>query len=105
MAEYCLRGRRVMPFSGPRVVSAIPNAGLVRGRFIGAQPEEWGSTWEIAVEESTDVEGMPNFVKPHIGQTIRVFVGDKAPTDVEVNDALQARVEYRGDERGGRFVV
>jgi len=96
-----------MSWDRPRSVPVVPNVAVVRGNFIGTEPslDGDGSTWKIAVEESRDVEGMPNFVHPQVGKTIQVFVGSKHPLDFGVNDALEARVAYRGDERGGRFVL
>ncbi len=91
----------------PKSVPVVPNVAVVRGKFLGTEPspDGDGSTWKIAVEESRDVEGMPNFLHAHVGKIIQVFVGSKRPLDFGVNDALEARVAYRGDERGGQFVL
>ncbi len=88
-------------------VPVVPNASLVRGRVerIAPEPGGRGSVWDIAVEKSDDVDGMPNFTRAHVGQTIQVYVHPQLSHTVAQEDSIAARVAYRGDERGGRFVL
>lgn len=85
----------------------VPNASRVRGRLIGIEPEPDGNgaNWEIALDEAQDVDGLPNFARAYTGQVIQVYVHPELQTDVSEKDRLEARVSYRGDERGGRFAL
>ncbi len=88
-------------------VPVVPNASLVRGRLERIEPEPGGSgsVWEIGVDGSDDVEGMPNFTRTRVGQKIQVYVHPQFPRTLKAKDTVEARVAYRGDERGGRFVL
>jgi hypothetical protein len=87
-------------------VPVAPNASDVSGTVVAVEPEPggWG-TVVVAIDEASDVGAFPNFVRPHIGQTIRVAVPPRAARDVPETGPIQARIAFRGDERGGRFVV
>lgn len=91
----------------PSSVRVVPNASVVRGKLLRIRPEASGrgSVWEIIVDEAQSVEGLPNFVQSHIAQTIEVYVHPELRHDLAEMDAIEARVAYRGDERGGRFVL
>jgi hypothetical protein len=88
-------------------VHVIPNASWVRGRFLDARPAPTGegSIWSLEVTQADDVSGYPNFVRDRVGQTIEVFVAAGSALEVAVNDRVAAEIAYRGDERGGTFVV
>lgn len=96
-----------MPGHQPAGVPVVPNASQVRGRLIRIKPEpgERGSVWEIAVEEARDVEGFPNFAQAHVGQIIQVYVHPSIQHELAETDRMEARLAFRGDERGGRFVL
>ena len=89
-----------------RSVAAVPNAAIVRGRIrrIAADPAG-GTVWELAVETARDVPGMPNFAQAHVGQDLSVYVHPELSHDLAEGDRVQARVTFRGDERGGRFAL
>ena len=95
--------------AAPRLSGApvVPNAGKVIGRLLRITPEPTGhgSVWEIAVEDSRDVDDLPNFTKSHVGGAISVYVHPQLKHDLSETDRLEARVAFRGDERGGRFVL
>jgi len=101
MGEHAVAEPR---FSG---VAVIPNASRVRGRVlrVSAEPGGHGSVWDIAVETAHDIEGFPNFVKDHVGKTIQVYVHPRLQSALAEKDILEARVAFREDERGGRFVL
>jgi hypothetical protein len=84
-----------------------PNASKVRGKLISIKPEPdgFGSNWEIAVDEAKDVDSLPNFARSHVGQIISVYVHPGLEYDLSEKDNLEAKVTYRGDERGGRFAL
>jgi hypothetical protein len=85
----------------------VPNAGYVQGKLVAVEPDPagTGSVWQIAVHEARDVPGLPNFAASSIGKTIAVYIHPELKADVDVGATLQARVTYRGDERGGRFAL
>ena len=85
----------------------VPNASRVRGRLVQVQPEPdgYGSVWEVAVDESLDIDGLPNFTRAHVGKTIPVYVHPELEHELTEKDKMEARVTFRGDERGGRFVL
>jgi hypothetical protein len=91
----------------PAGAQAKPNQSKVRGRLLGIKPEPdgYGSDWQIAVDDAQDVDGLPNFARSHVGQTISVYVHPELEHDLKENDEVEARVSYRGDERGGRFAL
>jgi hypothetical protein len=95
--------------SGPRPagVPAAPNASQIRGRLVGIEPnpEGPGSIWEIAIEEARDVEGMANFAQARVGQPIQVYVQPQLRHNLATADEIEARVTFRGDERGGSFFL
>src|SRR5262245_50822362 len=93
-------------FSGARVPVA-PNACQVRGRVkqVAADPDGRGAVWSLTVSDAVDLPGYPNFGRDQVGQTISVFVPKGTAPDVAPHDTVEARVAFRGDEHGGRFVV
>lgn len=93
-----------MPQAG---ISVVPNASQVRGMVKHIVPDGngRGSIWEIAVDETCDVDGLPNFAQAYVGTTIHTYVHPKLHPPIAENDKVQARVAFCGDERGGRFVL
>lgn len=91
----------------PQSAPVVPNASQIRGRLLQIRPEPdgRGAVWEVAVDEAHDVDGMPNFARELVGRPIQVYVHPELRPAVTESDPLEARVTYRGDERGGRFVV
>ena len=90
---------------GPRPVPVVPNASRIRGRIVRQTAGEEGALWEISLDTAEDVEGMPNFAHSYVGQTIQVHLHPTLKTSVKQGDSVEARVAYRGDERGGRFAI
>jgi hypothetical protein len=84
----------------------IPNAALVRGKLISVKVRpDGGSDFDIIVDKAFDVSGYPNFARSYIGQTIWVSVQPGLQHALQESDSIEARVAYRGDERGGRFTL
>jgi hypothetical protein len=86
-------------------VSVQPNEARIRGKIVGVKPDGAGSSWEVALEEVRDVEGMPNFAQSEVGKKIKVYAHPEIETDLTPGDAFEAKIAFRGDERGGRFVL
>jgi hypothetical protein len=86
-------------------VSVQPNEARIRGKIVGVKRDGAGSSWEVAVEEARDVEGMPNFAQSEVGKNIEVYVHPEFETTLAPEDSFEARIAFRGDERGGRFVL
>lgn len=95
-----------MPDGPSHQSRVVPNAGYVVGslRRIVADPDG-GSVWTIAVEETRDIGNHPNFAKDRAGAALDVYVGPGLKKAFHEGDRIQARVVYRGDERGGRFAL
>jgi len=91
--------------SQPAGVGVVPNASQVCGTLVRVSSDGNGSLWKIAVDETRDVDGMPNFAKAYVGDTIQVYVHPHLRADVTERGRVQARVAFRGDERGGQFVL
>jgi hypothetical protein len=85
----------------------MPNAGRIRGQVVGIQPEAdgFGSTWEVSVQDVQDVPGFANFARNYLGRTLELFVHPGLKDRAAVHDNIAAKIAFRGDERGGRFVV
>lgn len=90
-----------------RRAPVVPNACYVQGELVAVDrdPAGAGSVWRIAVREARDVPGLPNFAASWIGKTIAVYIHPELETNLKVGATVQARVAYRGDERGGRFAL
>jgi hypothetical protein len=88
-------------------VSVVPNASRVRGQLLHIGPDRGGrgSLWEVKVKEARDVPGMPNFAVAHVGKAINIYVHPELKSPLKAGDTLEARVAYRGDERGGEFAI
>jgi hypothetical protein len=88
-------------------VPAKPNEARVRGKLLRAAPagDGRGSLWDLALDEAHDIEGLPNFARSYVGRTISVYAQRDLPAGAAASDRLEAHVAWRGDERGGRFVL
>ena len=91
-------------FSG---VPVVPNASVVRGRLLSvkADSSDHGSEWSVAVDEARDVANLPNFVQDYVGKTITVHVHSELKPALAEQDRFEARIAFRGDERGGLFTI
>ena len=93
--------------SGPARAPVMPNAGRIRGQVVSVRPEAdgRGTTWEVAIRDVQDVPGMANFARSYQGGTVALFVHPGLTGRAGVHDTITAKVAFRGDEHGGRFVV
>ena len=91
----------------PMGVQAAPNESRVRGRLLSITPGEagQGTTWKLKVEKSLDVDDLPNFARAHTGKTIEILIPPELKHHLAKGDAIEARVCYDGDERGGAFFL
>lgn len=96
-----------MPDFPTRGAPVVPNAARIRGRLLrmAPEPDGRGSVWDVAVDEALDVDGLPNLAQPYVGRTIQLFVHQALQHDLAEQARVEARVAYRGDERGGRFAL
>jgi hypothetical protein len=85
----------------------MPNAGRIYGEILRILPEAdgFGAICEVAVQEVQDVPGFTNFARSYCGRTIAVFLHPGLQQRAAVHDRIVAKVAFRGDEHGGRFVV
>jgi hypothetical protein len=88
-------------------VPVVPNESLVRGKVMSIKQDAGagGAEWQVTIKETRPVGNSPDFVQAYIGKTISVFVARGAAGAVAENDMIEAHLAYRGDERGGRFVL
>jgi hypothetical protein len=85
----------------------MPNAGRIRAQVLRIQPEAdgFGSTWEVSVQDVKDVPGFANFARSYLDSTLALYVHSGLQGRAAVHDTIAAEIAFRGDERGGRFVV
>jgi hypothetical protein len=91
----------------PARAPVMPNAGRIRGEIVRIQPEAdgFGSTWVVSVRDVKDVPGVANFARSYLGGTFALYVHPGLQDRAAVHETITATVAFRGDERGGRFVV
>lgn len=96
-----------MPENKPPGVPVVPNQSIVQATIvqISRDPNGAGWVWQLTVLAAWDVKGYPNFVKAYVGKHIEVYVQETVKVKLSENDSFQARIAYRGDERGGRFTL
>jgi hypothetical protein len=58
----------------------------------------------ISVEKTGDVRDYENFLREREGQSVTFYTKTKPPFEV-YGKRIRARVEYKGDERGGLFWI
>ncbi len=95
-------------------VPVIPNEAILRGTVMeycltlstlsGISPEQVLYRVVISVEEVEDVKGYPNFLKGKEGQNLTFSTKEKISMEL-FGKRIKAEVEYKGDERGGRFWI
>jgi len=92
----------------------MPNEAIIRGTvreycltsstLSGISPEQVLYRMVISVEEVEDVKGYPNFLKGKEGQSLSFFTKEKISMEL-FGKHIKAEVEYKGDERGGKFWI
>lgn len=95
-------------------VPVIPNRAALEGTVLeyctissnlgGVSPQRVLYKLVIYVEEVEDVEDYPNFLRGKEGQSIPFYSKPKQPSEL-YGKRIKALVEYRGDERDGRFWI
>ncbi len=95
-------------------VSVIPNETIVEGtvseyaivssRLAGIQPEQVLYRITIYIETTKAVGNGPDFLRDKVGKDIPFYTKKKLPPQL-FGRKVRARVQYRGDERGGLFWV
>ena len=95
--------QRQRPFGVP----AAPNESTIRGRLLDIQPgpEGLGFIWKVEVTESQDIDQLPNFTRPYVGQCLSIYVHPDMKKSVQEADLIEARLFFQGDESGGAFFL
>ena len=88
-------------------VATVPNLAEIHGTLLRVLPEQEnaGAIWEIAVDETIDVEGLPNFARAYQGKTMAAYVHAAFRANVQDQQRVSVRVAYRGGATEGRFVI
>ncbi len=90
----------------PGPVPVVPNGSDVSAAVEALEiVTEKPRTYLLAVRilSSHDVPGVPNLTKSRVGESVEVTVLGEDLSGVELGDVISAKVQYRGDERGGGF--
>ena len=85
------------------MILAAPNNSRIKGKIRNIKRNS-KITVDLEVIDSNDVEGLPNFIKHHIGSVISVVFEPESEAKLKVGDIIESFVEYLGDERGGVFL-
>lgn len=90
-----------------RGITAAPNESKVCGALVKVErgPEGVGYVWKIRVDESYDINGLPNFTKDRVGKIIPIYVPPEMGKDYKEADMVKVHVSFQGDERGGAFFL
>lgn len=86
-------------------VQAAPNKCILIGRIKRVQRQSVSPpkfTLELAVLDSEDVEGMPNFGKQRVGSIVSAFTPENA-SQLKTDTTIRCDAEYRGGPTGGMF--
>lgn len=85
------------------MILAAPNKSRIKAKIRNIKRNS-KITADLEVIDSNDVEGLPNFVRHHIGSVISVVFEPESETKLKVGNIIESFVEYLGDERGGVFL-
>ncbi len=95
-------------------VAAVPNKAGLRGTVLGycvissslegIRPEQALYKLTISIEETEDIKNYPNFLRDKEGQSITFYSKEKQPLEL-YGRKIKAIIEYKGDEKGGRFWI
>lgn len=91
------------------MVHAAPNAARVKAMWTGAfryDPDGLGSEMELKIHGTLSFGDLANWVEGHVGGTVwawvrKDFLHSMPPPFVP----FEGKMEYIGDEEGGRFVL
>ena len=90
------------------MVFVAPNDSLVKAKIIQNVETDLKNSEKIAIKleiiESQDIGELANFTKNKIGQTIDVIFPDAKKTQLKPDSIIDVKIQYVGDERGGKFI-
>ena len=88
------------------MVFVAPNDSLVKGKIIQNVETSLKNSVPIKLEiiKSQDIDELANFTKNKIGQTIDVIFPDANETQLIKDSIIDVKIQYLGDERGGKFI-
>jgi hypothetical protein len=88
-------------------VQAAPNKSRIRGKVVKIVKDKklGAKLWQVKVEESYDVNGMPNFTKSRVGDFIKIYTAIDDKSAVKVGEGIEISVTYQADETGGVFFI
>ncbi|NOY39793.1 MAG: hypothetical protein GXO95_06120, partial [Nitrospirae bacterium] len=77
---------------------------IVSSRLAGIQPEQVLYRITIYIETTKSAGNGPDFLRDKIGKDVPFYTKEKLPPQL-FGRKVRARVQFRGDERGGLFWV
>ncbi len=90
------------------MVFVAPNDSLVKAKIIQNVKTDLENCEQMAIKleiiESQDIDELANFTKNKIGQIIDVIFPDVKETQLIKNSIINVKIQYVGDERGGKFI-
>ncbi|HKV11830.1 MAG TPA: hypothetical protein VJ725_27035 [Thermoanaerobaculia bacterium] len=88
-------------------VPAAPNESVVRGRVVRIRPtpEGLGAIWDVELKEAEEVENLANLARSRVGETVSIYIHPDLKVKIRVEDFIEARILFQGDERGGAFFL
>jgi hypothetical protein len=86
-------------------VQAAPNESKIQGKIvkINKDTESMSQVWDVKIEKSVDVKGMPNFTKSRLGNSVKIYLPLDIKGKFKKGDLIEASVTFQGDEAGGVF--
>lgn len=95
-------------------VPVVPNEGIIEGKVVGycvissvvlnIKPDSTFYRLAILVTASKSTVGKPNFARDKSGGIIEVYSREKLSGNF-FNQNINARIMYRGDEKGGLYWI
>lgn len=91
----------------PLRAPVAPNECKIRGTLTEVErgPEDLGFIWKVTVDETDDVNNLPNFARTHVGNSISIYVHPEMKQQLKAGNDIEAHVFFQGDEQGGAFFL
>jgi len=86
------------------VEGTVSEYAIVSSRLAGIKPEQVLYRITIYIETTKSAGGGPDFLSDKVGKDVPFYTKHKLSPEL-FGRKVRARVEYRGDERGGLFWV
>ncbi len=86
------------------VEGTVSEYAIVSSRLAGIQPEQVLYRITIYIETTRSADNGPDFLRDKVGKDVPFYTKEKLPPQL-FGRKVRARVQFRGDERGGLFWV